>query len=226
MKKINNSRRKLIYNTCFFCLGTYTFPYISYAKTNDAIIKFEGDVILNGKKVYIGSTVRQGDIIETKTGSQVVVSLNDDIFQIRENSFFELPSKNENKSGGKLLAGSILASFTPGKPKNLQVENKGTIGIRGTGIYLEIEKEHTQFCLCYGKAEIHQKNNKLIIETDTKFHKDFLILNDGNVKPTEPLERKLNHTSRQNIDLENFAGRSSPFTGSFRDLISNFQSPI
>jgi hypothetical protein len=220
------SKRKFIYNSCCLCLGAFAFSQISYAKKKDTIIKFEGDVLLNGKKMQTDLAVKYNDKIETKSASQAVVSLDDDIFQIRENTIFELPSKNESKSGGKLLAGAILASFTPGKPKSLQVENKGTIGIRGTGIYLEIEKEQTQFCLCYGKAEIFSKNNKLITETDTKFHKDFLILNDGTIKQTEPLERKLNHTSRQNIDLENFAGRPSPFIGSFRDIISNFQSPI
>jgi len=220
------SKRKFIYNSCCLCLGAFAFSQISYAKKKDTIIKFEGDVLLNGKKIQTDLAVKYNDKIETKSASQAVVSLDDDIFQIRENTIFELPSKNESKSGGKLLAGAILASFTPGKPKSLQVENKGTIGIRGTGIYLEIEKEQTQFCLCYGKAEIVSKNNKLVTETDTKFHKDFVMLNDGTIKPTDLSERKLNHTSRQNIDLENFAGTPSPFIGSFRDIISNFQSPI
>ena len=95
------SKRKFIYNSCCLCLGAFAFSQISYAKKKDTIIKFEGDVLLNGKKIQTDLAVKYNDKIETKSASQAVVSLDDDIFQIRENTIFELPSKNESKSGGK-----------------------------------------------------------------------------------------------------------------------------
>ena len=32
-----------------------------------------------------------------------------------------------------------------------------TIGIRGTGAYIEVHEGRTYFCLCYGKAEVGGK---------------------------------------------------------------------
>ena len=92
------SKRKFIYNSCCLCLGVFAFSQISHAKKKNTILKFEGDVLLNGQKIQIDLAVKYNDKIETKSASQAVVSLDDDIFQIRENTIFELPSKNESKS--------------------------------------------------------------------------------------------------------------------------------
>jgi len=96
--------------------------------------------------------------------------------------------------------------------------------LRGTGICIEFGMEKIDFCLCYGMANLQSNKSNIEIIADTKFHKDYSLLNDGEIRQTYWYERRLSHTSRQNIELEKVATRPSPFEVGYRDWISNFQS--
>jgi hypothetical protein len=45
------------------------------------------------------------------------------------------------------------------------VTTTATIGIRGTGCYIEAEEARTYFCLCYGEAEVAPKGDPKQKET-------------------------------------------------------------
>mgnify|MGYP003350020380 CR=1 FL=1 len=56
-----------------------------------------------------------------------------------------------------------------------------------------------------------------------KFHKDLIMLEDGTIRTPKFTERKLDHTSRENIELEKLLGRPSPFGGGYRDFMALFE---
>ncbi len=51
-----------------------------------------------------------------------------------------------------------------------------TLGIRGTGLYLEAEPEHTYFRTCYGDVEVQATNDPDSKETIVSSHHDKLLL--------------------------------------------------
>jgi hypothetical protein len=106
----------------------------------------------------------------------------------------------------------------------MQINQKSNLVVRGTGVYIGIEPEMTEFCLCYGEVDLSSDKSNVRINTESKFHKDFVILSDGEIRPAFWHERRLTHTSRQNIELEKLAGRPSPFDGGYRDFVANFES--
>jgi hypothetical protein len=109
----------------------------------------------------------------TGEGGEAVYIIGPDAFLQREKSkvIFE-------ESGGaqimRVVTGKILSVFGKGKERqrNLSlVTSTATIGIRGTGCYIEAEEARTYFCLCYGEAEVTPKGDPKQKETiQTKHH--------------------------------------------------------
>ena len=63
----------------------------------------------------------------------------------------------------------MLAVF--GKSKHQINTPTATIGIRGTGVYLEASPDLTYFCNCYGITDIKGINDAHFVETiDSKYH--------------------------------------------------------
>ena len=61
-------------------------------------------------------------------------------------------------SGIKLLTGKLLSVFPSRRPVQLTTRI-ASIGIRGTGVYLEADPEQTYFCTCYGVADVAAIND-------------------------------------------------------------------
>lgn len=161
--------------------------------------------------------------MSTGEASSAVLLFGGDSYALKQSTTFVLPNENLQDKSSSLVSGAILASFLPGKPRRIQINQKSTLVVRGTGVYIGIEPEMTEFCLCYGEVDLYSDKSNIHINTESKFHKDFVILNDGEIRPAFWYERRLTHTSRQNIELEKLAGRPSPFDGGYRDFVSNFE---
>jgi hypothetical protein len=87
-----------------------------------------------------------------------------------------------------------------------------TIGIRGTGCYIEAEEDRTYFCLCYGVAVVTPNDNRAGRETiSTQHHEHPVYIDAGQLMMTSaPV---INHTDAELIMLENMVGRRPPFYG-------------
>jgi hypothetical protein len=96
------------------------------------------------------------------------------------------------------------------KPVAIQAAS-ASIGIRGTGCYLEVEPASVYFCLCYGEALIEgpgMANAKLV---KTTHHEQPLVLrDDGGIMRVEPGPFQ-NHSDAELIMLEALVGREPPF---------------
>lgn len=168
--------------------------------------KVDGSAKINGKAASAGAPIALGDRIETGPGSQAVVVMRGDAFLMRAQTIIEVRSR----SGGvmddlRVNAGKLLSVFSS-KPVAISARN-ATIGIRGTGAYLEVDPGEVYFCLCYGEA-VAGAPGMPDRTVKTTHHEQPLLLRDaGGYQPAG----FRNHTDDELILLESLVGREPPF---------------
>lgn len=175
----------------------------------------KGPVGVDNTRASIGLNIKPGQAVMTGEGGEAVYIIGPDAFLQREKSkiVFE-------ESGGaqvmRIITGKVLSVFGKGRerPRNLTISTAtATIGIRGTGCYIEAEEARTYFCLCYGEAEVTPKGNpqqKEIVQT--KHHDRPMYIHAAGDRMMAPAT-VINHTDAELTMLENAVGRWPPFHG-------------
>ena len=107
---------------------------------------------MNGKPVQSGAKVELGDKVTTGPRSQAVVVLKGDAFLMRADTVIEVKGRDGLLSEMLIASGKVLSVFSK-KPVNIKAAT-ASIGIRGTGAYIEVDPGSVYFCLCYGEADI------------------------------------------------------------------------
>lgn len=171
----------------------------------------QGDVRIDGQPAQPGQQLASGQLLETGPGAQAVFVIGDNVFLQRENSGFS----TENSAGVlvlRYLSGKVLSVFGPGR-KQLETPT-ATIGIRGTGCYIEAEPERTYFCLCYGRALLIPKGDPNRRKSLRTRHHEFPVYIDRSAGASAVLPAHVvNHTDDELIMLEALVGRRPPFLG-------------
>ena len=114
-------------------------------------------------------------------------------------------------SGLRMLTGKLL---TVSRHSPMQVHTvTATIGIRGTGFYVEADPEQTYFCTCYGVTDVlasADQDSKTTV-VSTHHSRPLYILKDqsqGNNIRNAPF---INHTDQELTLIEALVGRTTPF---------------
>lgn len=132
-----------------------------------------------------------------------------DAYLQRAGSRVHLIEDNAARRVLRVVHGKLLAVFGKGE-KSLQTP-VATIGIRGTGCYIEAEAERVYFCLCYGRAEIVAAGRPEQRETiETRHHDHPLYLYPDASRMSVPAS-VANHSDAELIRLEGLVGRVPPF---------------
>lgn len=176
------------------------------------IQSIKGEVLVNGKPASVGQQVMPGATVTTKPGAEVVYVIGQDAFLQRENSVVAFGAELA-KDFFRVVSGKLLSVFGKGA-KNLRTPT-ATIGVRGTGCYIEAQEKSVYFCLCYGEADVIPTADPTHIERITTKHHDHPILihhDDG--MPMMANAAVINHTDAELILLENLTGRWPSFYGS------------
>ena len=149
------------------------------------------------------------DRIATGPGSQAVIVLKGDAFLMRSQTVIEVQGRDGVLSSLLIGTGRVLSVFAK-KPVSVTAAN-ATIGIRGTGAYLEVEAKSVYFCLCYGEADVAGPGMAGVRYVKTEHHEQPLTLrDDGGVMRVEPGPFR-NHSDDELILLESLVGRQPPF---------------
>jgi len=175
----------------------------------------QGTATVNDSAAKVGTPVKPGDRVATGKASQAVVVVDGDAFLLRENTSIEFKQSSGALETVQIITGKILSVFAKRRDTSrLQAKiPTGTIGIRGTGMYLEVEEKRTYFCLCYGEAAIEGGGMDKPFLVETKHHESPLWLYDnGGIMKVEP-GPFLNHSDDELIMLEALVGREPPFKG-------------
>lgn len=157
------------------------FPFISivasYARRTRGKIKFKGNVLINGKQIKKNQSVQVNDTIQTVgENSYIEFALKQDAFKISNDAIITLGG-HKKVSDIDVKKGRLLAVFKTGRNRTIKTLN-ATMGIRGTGVYINATKDKTNFCTCYGKTTLYENDHKHEgIELQATHHNPVVIEN-------------------------------------------------
>lgn len=188
---------------------------LAAGKRASRMIAVEGAVLINGAVARTGALVKPGDSVRTAAGATAVFAIGADAFLLRENSELETSGRRALADSLRLVTGKLLSVFGKGR-RNITTPT-ATIGIRGTGIYIETEVRRTYVCTCYGQVQLQASNMPSARETVRTIHHDApRYIHAEGEKPIKMIEAApvVNHSDAELIMLEALVGRKPPFAGS------------
>lgn len=180
-----------------------------------SIFSLEGDVRVNGNRADLETRIAGGDVVSTNNNSEVVFAVGSDSFILRSNSEMEIEGGGFFVDALRMFTGSVLSVFGKrGGQKQLTMNSStATIGIRGTGVYMESEPGLTYLCTCYGQVGLYSNKDLDDSELITATHHDApKYISDRKARDTHirPAPFK-NHTDAELKLLEAIVGREVPF---------------
>jgi len=167
------------------------------------IARLSGDVAVNGKQAAEGMAVNPGDVVTTGPVGTSVYVIGDNAFLQRPNTRIDF-GDTAAATFMRVVTGALLSVF--GKGKRQITTTVATIGIRGTGCYIEADERKSYFCLCFGSVDLSPVNGQTV-SYSTTHHEKPLWIEDGRTMPATVM----NHTDAEVIMLEALVGRPSPF---------------
>jgi len=180
-----------------------------------SIFSLEGDVRVNGQKADLETRIGGGDVVSTQRNSEVVFAVGGDSFILRSSSEMEIEGGGFFVDTLRMLTGSVLSVFgkRSGQQQLTMNSTTATIGIRGTGVYMESEPGLTYLCTCYGQVGLYSSQDLDDSELITATHHDApKYIADKKARGTHirPAPFK-NHTDAELKLLEAIVGREVPF---------------
>ena len=178
--------------------------------------KVRGEVVVNRRLATEGQLIKPGDTIVTGRNSEAIYVIGQDAFMQRELTTVSFGSEAVQNLM-RVVSGKILSVFGKGA-KTIQVST-ATIGIRGTGCYIEEEnhgaKARTYFCLCYGAVELTPTAAPRERESYSTVHHDkpMYIHNDMKMPKMMVPAEVINHSDDELTLLEALVGRVPAFYG-------------
>ena len=116
----------------------------------EGMVRAEGDVRVNGAPAKRGQVIKPGDVVATGRNAFAIFTVGEDAFLMRSVSRVETAGSGGFADVLRLVTGKMLSVFSKGE-RRLESPT-ATIGIRGTGVYLEVERTRTYACTCYGSV--------------------------------------------------------------------------
>jgi hypothetical protein len=177
------------------------------------VARFKGEVRINGKPAEPGQRVAPGDVIVTGRGAELLFVAERDAFLVRADSRIEFGSAAARGATTvlRVLTGGLLSVFESGTRREIRTST-ATIGIRGTGIYVEIEPQRTYACTCYGEALLTPVDDPASAETvRTRYHDQPRYIYGKGMPNMIEAAPVINHTDAELFLIEGLVGRSPLF---------------
>lgn len=183
-----------------------------------SIYRLSGAVRVNGAAATMKTVIGPKDTVETDRNAEIVFAVGASAFLLRSGGKMVLQGEKQADSvvttGLRLLTGKLLSVF--GKaPAGLRLHTiTATVGIRGTGVYLESEPDLTYFCTCYGTTDVTSIADPTSKESVTATHHDKPLYITGDTRQKGRNVRAApfkNHTDQELMLIETLVGRTPPF---------------
>lgn len=185
-----------------------------------SVYRVTGKAWVNGNRVDTNTRIGPNDTVKTGSNSEIVFVVGDHAMLLRGSSHLVIQPKENNEAGSLLIGGLRLLAgklLSVSRNKGLRIETPtATIGIRGTGVYLEAGPERTYFCNCYGEVDVVANNDAASKETVVSAHHDKPLYIYGQGQPGQcvhAVDRLAipNHTDDELRLAEALVGRTPPF---------------
>jgi hypothetical protein len=217
LKSISAALLTLLFPAAKVIAGILTPP--SKLPDTQSVYRVNGKVWVNGKKADINTHIGPNDIVKTGMNSEIVFVVGDHAMLLRGGSHLVIQPKETSDAtasligGLRLLAGKLLSVS---RSNGLRIETPtATIGIRGTGVYLEAGPEKTYFCNCYGEVDIVANNDGTSKESVVSKHHDKPLYIFGKGLPGQCIRDAnrltISHTDAELVMAEALVGRAPPF---------------
>ena len=180
-----------------------------------SIHSLKGTAFVNEQPANLDTRIRAGDRVRTGGGkSEMIFAVGGDSFVLRSDSEMEIAGSTFFIDGLRILTGRLLSVFARRQPGQVLAmsASTATIGIRGTGVYMEVEPELTYLCTCYGEVSLASASNpddsELIATTS---HDAPRYIANKPVKGSQILSAPvINHSDSELKLLEAIVGRKVP----------------
>jgi len=185
-----------------------------------SIYDLKGDVKVNGVPATIDTKIGPTDTIETGADGFIIFVVGKDSFVVRSASKLVLKGEGGLIETLQLFAGKVLSVF--GKSRHQIRTPSAIVGIRGTGVYTEVDPQQTYLCTCYGVVDVFAANDPESRETIASKHHDkprYILAGEPAGRRIRPAPM-INHTDEELMILEAIVGRTPPFVFSMGDYNS------
>ena len=186
-----------------------------------SIYRISGQASVNGKSVTMETRINPGDTVQTAPDSELIFVVNSHAMILRGSSHLVIETAQKKTQGSaplnllinglRLLTGKLL---TVSRNTSMRVSTvTATIGIRGTGFYVESEPEQTYFCTCYGSTDVTAIGDPTSKETVVSQHHDRPLYILKNAPQGKSIRNApfINHTDQELMLIETLVGRTPPF---------------
>ena len=195
-----------------FLIAGALLPLPAAAQAPYGVVReLAGSVTLNDFPLLRNSALQAGQTIRTGADGRVWFSIGSDAYFLRPNSRLRLDSSKPREpiiDFLRLVTGALGATFQRGMRRTL-IAPTATIGIRGTGVYLEAAPDVAYFCTCFGSTEILAPSGSMLqnVAVTTENHQARMMMSGMRIVPAG-FER---HTNEEIARLESLVGRPNPF---------------
>jgi len=183
-----------------------------------SVYRLSGTVSVNGKPADLRTRVAPNDTVETGKDGEIAFVVGSSAYLLGGGSKLMLQGRPEATSivttALRLLTGRVLAVFGKSSAGIRMDTITATIGVRGTGVYLEAEPDLTYFCTCYGTADVAGIKDPASKDTVVSTHHDkpLYIAADPKAKGRNIRRAPFkNHTDQELMLIETLVGRTPPF---------------
>ncbi len=181
-----------------------------------SIFGLKGDVRVNNQTASLSTLVKPGDTLQTGKNSEAIFVVNTHAMILRGES--QLLIEPADTSIGNIVIGGLrmltgkLLSVSRNSPMKVTTST-ATLGIRGTGFYIESDPELSYFCTCYGATEVQATDDPDSRESIAATHHDrpVYIVRDGGKGKNIRNAPFQNHSDQELALIETLVGRSTPF---------------
>lgn len=182
-----------------------------------SIYRITGQATVNGQEATPETRINPGDTLQTAKNSEIIFVVNGNHSMIlRGDSHLVIESGNDASgslliNGLRLLTGKLL-SVSRNAAMRVNTST-ASIGIRGTGFYVESAPELTYFCTCYGITDIVANTDPASHTTVESKHHDrpLYIVRDAGQGKNIRYAPFINHTDQELTLIEALVGRTTPF---------------
>ena len=152
-------------------------PIIALANPNNKVLS--GELFVNKNLVKDNFKNLTNALIETKK-LKTILKVENDFYLVRPGTKLRFVSNQLSE----IVQGSLHAVFGKRKEELKIKIPQGTIGIRGTSIFVDLEpqKKRSYFCNCYGETNLYDNKGKLLQSTISKGHKSVAFTDKGKVR--------------------------------------------
>jgi hypothetical protein len=181
-------------------------PSISYA---NIIHEIKGKVWVNNISAALTTLIKPGDTVKTGADSKIIFVMDEDVYRLGSHSTLRLRGDEGSSlvNTMRLLNGTLMSVFSKGE-RVIQPPT-AAIGIRGTGVFIQVSAKGTYFCTCYGTTTITLPGNQPVQSVSATHHQAYFITHNLD-NPQISTNNLKGHQDRELFYLESLVGRKPP----------------